>query len=68
MSKTTNIPKYLTISQVAEELNKHPSTIYDWVAKGHIPSFRIGRSIGIRRVDLDAITTPKMSREEVLAG
>jgi excisionase family DNA binding protein len=58
----------LTPKEVADTLKLNPSTIYGLIQNGTIRSFRIGRTIRVRREDLETLMTPKMSREEVLAG
>ena len=45
--------KYLTVSEVAKELNINPQTIRSWVKKGKLRGYRLGeRSVRILRSDL----------------
>ncbi len=44
---------YLTIHDVAEEMDVEYKTVYRLVTSGKLPSFRVGRVYRIRRVDLD---------------
>ncbi len=46
--------KYLTVSEVAKELNINPQTIRSWVKKGKLRGYRLGeRSVRILRSDLN---------------
>ena len=46
--------KIYTVPQVAEYLQISRSKMYDWVKRGKIPHFRIGRNVRIRESDLQA--------------
>ncbi|MEM6496411.1 MAG: helix-turn-helix domain-containing protein, partial [Pseudomonadota bacterium] len=43
---------YLTVAEVAEQLNISERTVRRWMANGEIPFFRLGRAIRISRGDL----------------
>lgn len=43
----------LTVSEVAEVLRVHPTTIYRLVKRGDIPGFKIGGNWRVNRVSLD---------------
>ena len=46
--------KYVTIREVAKELNINPQTIRSWVKKGKLRGYRLGeRSVRILRSDLN---------------
>ncbi len=38
--KRSKVPDWLTLSQVAETLGVHPSTVRNWADKGYLPSHR----------------------------
>ena len=42
-----------TVKEVAELLKLPESTVYEYIRKHMIPSFKIGRHVRIRRADLD---------------
>lgn len=43
----------LTISEVAEVLRLHPTTVYRLVKRGELPGFKIGGNWRINRASLD---------------
>lgn len=44
----------MTPKQVAEYLQVHSKTVYDWIASGELPSIKLGpRSIRIKKSDID---------------
>lgn len=45
--------KIYTVEEVAEILKIPKSTAYEYVRKRVIPSFKIGRHVRIRSIDLD---------------
>jgi excisionase family DNA binding protein len=47
-------PRLLTASQVAEVLQISKSMAYQMIARREIPSIRIGRSVRVRPIDLNA--------------
>jgi len=62
------LPSLLTVRETAAELRFHRSTTYQQIRKGIIPSVRIGRTIRVRRVDLDALieSSSQWTRDKVL--
>lgn len=44
---------YLTIKDLAEELQVKPSTLYAWVAEGKIPCIKLHRLIRFRRDQIE---------------
>ena len=44
----------LSIQEVSEELGVSELTIHNYIKKGFIKAFRIGRRVFIKRLDLDA--------------
>ena len=53
-------PDLLKIEEAAEFLNMGMSTVYKLVSTKELPSFRIGRTIRIRREDLEKFITDHM--------
>jgi excisionase family DNA binding protein len=48
-----DLDRVLTISEVAEVLRLHPTTIYRLVKRGDLPAFRIGGSWRVSRASID---------------
>lgn len=49
----------MTVTEVASYLLISRQTVYMMVREGKIPHFKIGNKIRFRRVDIEAIATPK---------
>jgi excisionase family DNA binding protein len=50
---------YLTVSQVAQELNVSVESVRDWIAQGRLVAIRPGRRAWrVRRSDLDRMLRP----------
>lgn len=45
--------RFLSPREVSEYLGVHPQTVYDWIARGEIPSARLGRKVLIDKRRLD---------------
>ncbi len=43
----------LSIQEVADECDVTDLTVHNWIKKGNIKAFKIGRRVFIKRVDLD---------------
>jgi len=69
MRKTTLQTNLMTIPQVGEELQLHRSTVYGWIKAGLVPAVKLGRSLRVRRTDLEAVINASrtFSRQEALA-
>jgi excisionase family DNA binding protein len=50
---TRDVDRVLTISEVAEALRLHPTTIYRLVKRGDLAAFKIGGSWRVSRASLD---------------
>lgn len=50
----TNDNGFLTVDQAAELLQVHPNTVYLWLQDGKLIGAKIGRTLRIRRSDIDA--------------
>lgn len=50
----TNKPRFITAHDAARCIGITKSTVYDWIAKGSIPCYRMGRIIRISTADLEA--------------
>ena len=54
MDKTnTQLPRVLTIREVAEFLRVHPSTVYRLLKHRQIPAFRVGSDYRFSREEID---------------
>ena len=47
------IAEVLTVGEVAEVLRVNPKTVYGLAKKGLLPSFRVGRVMRWRRIDVN---------------
>ena len=45
--------EFLTVGDVAERLRVHPQTVRSWIAGGELRAIKIGRTVRIRRSDLE---------------
>jgi len=57
-----NEDKVLTVSEVAEYLHVHPSTIYRLLRKREIPAFRVGSDWRFNRESIDDWRTARERR------
>jgi excisionase family DNA binding protein len=48
-----DLERVLTISEVAEALRVHPTTVYRAVNRGELPAFKIGGNWRVNRASLD---------------
>ena len=44
---------WLTVQQVADDLNIHPATVRSWIKTGRLAAVRAGRTWRVRRSDVD---------------
>jgi len=61
-------PIAYTVAKVARLLDKHPNTIYEWVAKGVLPHQRIGGTIYIPKWALAGLFAPAALAESSQAS
>ena len=61
VASAQELPKLLTVKQVAELLGMHPKTIYDWRYKGKLVGYKLGCNV---MYDRDDITRWLASRKE----
>lgn len=47
------IENLLTAKDVAQKLNIHPKTVYEWVKLNRIPAVRIGRIVRFEKQKID---------------
>ena len=47
--------RYLTVLEVAEEMNVSDQTVYNWIDQKKLPATKIGRALRIRRSDLERL-------------
>lgn len=57
-----NGKQVMTAAEVAELLRVHLNTVYNRVAAGTLPHFRVGRAIRFRRSEIEAL-----DREQIAA-
>jgi excisionase family DNA binding protein len=62
-------PEYLKVEEVAALLRVHVRTVRDWIQRGDIQAYKLGREWRIRRDDLDkTMASRRVSSEPVRAG
>ena len=61
-------PIAYTVAKVARLLDRHPNTIYEWVAKGVLPHQRIGGTIYIPKWALAGLFAPAALAESSQAA
>lgn len=52
--RTKHDSPVMSVKEVADYLQVHPSTIYRLLKRGTIPAFRVGSDWRFRKADLDA--------------
>jgi excisionase family DNA binding protein len=64
MANNPNEPKWLSVTQCAQDRNCHPNTIRNAIKSGKLPAVRFGRNIiRINQADLEALFTPYQGGE-----
>lgn len=53
MAKSALISSYPKVPDIAKKFNVHPRTVWDWVYRGIIPHYRMGRSVYFKWEDID---------------
>jgi excisionase family DNA binding protein len=62
-------PKYLKVEEVATLLRVHVRTVRDWIQRGEIQAYKIGKHWRIRLDDLErAMQARRVSPEPVRSG
>ncbi len=46
-------PDFYTVKEIAEKLRVKISTVQDYIRKGHLPAYRIGRDYRIKKDDYE---------------
>lgn len=52
-SETTREPEYLTVEEVATLLRLREKTVREWISRGILEAYKIGKVLRIRRDHLD---------------
>ena len=52
--QSSNPEELLTTYEVAHHFDKHPDTIRNWVKKGYLKTYGIGRSIFFKRFEVES--------------
>lgn len=52
--QSSNSEELLTTYEVAHHFDKHPDTIRNWVKKGYLKTYGIGRSIFFKRFEVES--------------
>jgi excisionase family DNA binding protein len=54
--RVTDPDPYLTPIQIAQELRVTDQTIYNWIREKKLPAVKVGRTLRVRRSDLERMT------------
>lgn len=58
-----NNHELLTVAEVADYLRVAEQTVRKWLVNGYLPGIRIGRSVRIKRVDVEQLLDTRESTE-----
>ena len=62
-------PEYLKVEEVAARLKLKDKTIRDWILRGELPAYKLGKEWRIRRDDFDqAMQARRTTAEPAPAG
>jgi excisionase family DNA binding protein len=62
-------PEYLKVEEVAARLKLKDTTIRDWILRGELPAYKLGKEWRIRRDDFDqAMQARRTTPEPAPAG
>jgi len=67
MSSETTEEKLLTVLEAAEVLGVSKSWVYQAVARGHLPAFKVGRKLKFARAKLAAWLQSQETKAPVVA-
>lgn len=60
--------EFLTVHEIAALLQLNPQTVRNWIDRGELPAYRVGRRVRIARADFDAkLNAGATGREEAAA-
>jgi putative molybdopterin biosynthesis protein len=45
--------EFLTVEEIAKRLKVKPFTVRDWVRKGELPAYKVGRSLRVKKEDFE---------------
>ena len=61
-------PEYLKVEEVAARLKLKEKTIRDWILRGELPAYKLGKEWRIRRDDCRRAAPPPSQRAPTDAG
>ena len=44
---------FLTVAEIAKVLKLNPQTVRNWIDRGELPAFHVGKRVRVRRDDFD---------------
>lgn len=50
--------QWLRLDAAAQQYGVSPRTVREWIKRGQLPAYRVGRLLMVRRDDLDAFARP----------
>lgn len=73
MGTTSNVfamgnDEFLTVAEIAQTLKLNQQTVRNWIDKGTLPAFRIGRRVRIARSDFERFVDGGYTRAAKISG
>jgi len=56
--------EWLTLQQIADELQLHIETVRDWVRTKRLTAYRVGRDYRVKRTDLDEFLEKRRTKPD----
>jgi excisionase family DNA binding protein len=56
--------EWLTLAQIADELQLHIETVREWVRTKRLIAYRVGRDYRVKRTDLDKFLEERRTRPD----
>ena len=62
--RKTDMPteRYLTITEIADQLGFHRNTVKKWIELGQLPAVKLGKEYRVRPVDLEEFLRRRQSK------
>lgn len=56
--------RLMTVDDVADQIGVCKRTVYEWVADGRLPHFRLGRVLRFRQADIDTFILKQIEESQ----
>ncbi len=60
--------EWLTLQQIADELQLHIETVREWVRTKRLTAYRVGRDYRVKRADLDKFLEKRRTTQDKESG